>query len=80
MPFLGIFDQKYYIWVFLGYNLKRSIAIFEIRPLNLSKNASLTYTVNFGIGSSFSKVPGSTFPEDLGPGPDPLYKVCQKFP
>ena len=49
-------------------------------PLNLSKNPSLTYTVNFGIGSSFSKVPGSTFPEDLGPGPDPLYKVCQKFP
>ena len=28
---------------------------------------SLTHTVNFGIGSAFSK----------SPGPDPFYKVCR---
>ena len=37
---------------------------------------SLTHTVNFGIGSAFSKSPGSTFSEGLGLGPGPLYKVC----
>ena len=30
MPYLGIFYQKCLVWVFLGYNFKRTIAIFEI--------------------------------------------------
>ena len=33
MPYLGIFDQKYYIWVFLGHNFKRTIVIFQISTL-----------------------------------------------
>ena len=39
-------------------------------------NGSLTHTVNFDIGSTFSKGPGSAFSEGPGPGPAPLYKVC----
>ena len=35
--------------------------------LNLS-NMNLTHTVNFGIGSAFSKCPGSS----------PLHKVCHE--
>ena len=31
--------------------------------------------MNFGIGSAFSKGPGSAFSEVPGPGPGPLYKV-----
>ena len=34
--------------------------------------------MNFGIGFPFSKGLGSAFSEGLGPGPDPLYKICQK--
>ena len=30
MPYLGIFYQKCLVWVFSGYNFKRTIAIFEI--------------------------------------------------
>ena len=37
---------------------------------------SLTDTVNFGIGSAFSKGQGSAFSEGPCPGPGPLYKVC----
>ena len=42
---------------------------------------SLIHTVNFGIGSTFSKGPGSAFSEDPGPGPGPgpLYKVSRFF-
>ena len=39
---------------------------------------SLTHAVNFGIGSAFSKDPGSSFSEGPGPGLGPLYKVCPK--
>ena len=41
------------------------------------RNESLTHTVNFGIGSAFSKALGSTFSEGLDPGPSQLYKVCR---
>ena len=34
-PYLGIFDQKCLIWVFLGKNFKKPIAIFEISALKL---------------------------------------------
>ena len=33
MPYLGIFDQKCYILVFLGHNFKKTIVIFEISTL-----------------------------------------------
>ena len=33
MPYLGNFDQKYLIWVFLGEIFKKTIAIFEISTL-----------------------------------------------
>ena len=39
-----------------------------ISTLDFFKNESLTHTVNFCIGSAFSKGPGL--------GPRPLYKVC----
>ena len=68
MPYLGIF----------GLEFKKTIVIFEINTLQFVKNESLTHTVNFGIGSAFSKGPGSAFSEDSGPGPGPLYKVCLK--
>ena len=47
--------------------------------LKFIKNEFLTHPMNFGIGSAFSKCPGSTFSEGPGPGPGPgpLYKVCR---
>ena len=33
MPYLGIFDQKCLIWVFLGKVLRKNIFIFEISTL-----------------------------------------------
>ena len=35
MPYLGVFDQKCLIWVFLGKNFKNTIVIFEISTLKL---------------------------------------------
>ena len=66
MPYLGMF----------GIEFQKSIVIFEISTLEFVKNESFTHTMNFGIGSAFSKGLGSTFSE--GPGTDPvsLYKVC----
>ena len=51
----------------MGQNFKKIIVIFEISILEFVKSESLTHTVNFGIGPAFSE----------GPGPGPLYKVCQ---
>ena len=61
-----------------GLEFEKTIVIFEISTLRFIISESLTHTVNFGIGSAFSKSPGSTFSKDpgLGPGPGPLYKVC----
>ena len=33
MPYFGIFDKKFFIWVFLGKNVKRTIIRFEISTL-----------------------------------------------
>ena len=63
MPYLGIF----------GLEFQKTIVIFEISTLEFVKYESLTHTVNFGIGSAFSKDPWSVFSEGLGP----LYKVCR---
>ena len=62
MPYLGIF----------GLEFQKTIIIFEISTLEFVKNESLTHTMNFGIGSAFSKGPMSAFSE----GPGPLYKAC----
>ena len=60
----------------IGIEFLKNIVIFEISTLKLVKNEFLTRTVNFDIGSAFSKGLGSTLSEGLGPGPGPLYKVC----
>ena len=63
MPYLGVF----------GLELQKLLSYWKSAPSNLSKNESLTHTMNFGIGCAFSKGPGSAFSE----GPGPLYKVCR---
>ena len=62
-----------------GLEFHKSIVIFEISTLEFVKNESLIYTVNFGIGSGFSKDSGSAFSEGPSPGPGPLYKVCRFY-
>ena len=46
---------------FLGQNFKKLLSYFKSAPSNLSKNVALTDTVDFRIGSAFSKGPGSLF-------------------
>ena len=65
MPYFGIFG------------LKKLLSYLKSAPSNLSKMSLLTHTVNFGTGSAFSKFPGSAFSKGPGPGPGPLFKVCQ---
>ena len=62
MPYLGIF------WL----EFQKAIVIFEF-----VKSEFLTHTMNFGIGSAFSKGVGSAFSEGPGPGWGLLYKVCR---
>ena len=45
MLYLGIF----------GLEFSKTIVIFEISTLKFVKHESLTHTVNFGVGSAFSK-------------------------
>ena len=66
MPDLGI----------LGLEFLKTIVIFEISTLKLFSEDSLTHTVNFGIGSAFSKGPGFAFSEGPSTDPGPFYKVC----
>ena len=51
--------------------------MFGIGIIEFVKIESLTYTVDFGIGSTFSKGPGPAFSEGPGPGPGLLYNVCR---
>lgn len=67
IPYLGIFGMRFW----------KIIIIFEISPLEIVKNESSTYTVDFVIGSALSNGPGSAFSED--PCLGPLYKVCPIF-
>ena len=60
MPYLGIFG------------LEKTIVIFEISTLRFVKNESLSRTMNFDLGSAFSKGLGSAFSEGPGPSPGPL--------
>ena len=64
------------VWVFLGYNLKKTIVIFEIITLKFVKNGFLTHTGNFRIGSAFSNRLGLAFSQGPGRGLGPPYKVC----
>ena len=66
MPYVSIFRRE--CW--------ETIVIFEVSILEFVKSKFLADTVNFEIGSTFSKSPGSTVPQGLGPGPGLLYKVC----
>ena len=69
MPHLGIF----------GLEFEKSHVQFEISTLKFVKSEWLFHTVNFGIGSAFSKDPESVFSEGPGSGLGlvPLYKVCR---
>ena len=74
MPKVGTKNALFeYFW----YRTLKTIVIFEISTLRLVKYESLTHRVNFDISSAFSKGPGIAF--SVGPGPGPLYKVCQQF-
>ena len=45
--------------------------------LKFVTSESLTHTLNFGIGSTFSNGPGFAFSESPGLCPCPFYKVCR---
>ena len=63
MPYLGIFGLEFFI-----------------SALEFVKNEFfLTHTVNFGIGTTYSKGTGSAFSEVPSPGLGPLYKVSQFY-
>ena len=38
IPYLGIFDPKCLIWVFLNKNFRKAIVIFEINTIKFGKN------------------------------------------
>ena len=40
-PYLGIFDQKCFVWVFLGKNFEKTIVIFEISTLKFSEKTKI---------------------------------------
>ena len=51
--------------------------MFEISTLEFVENEFLTNTVNFDIGSTFSKRRGTAFSQVRGQVPGPLYKLCR---
>ena len=65
-PYLGI------VWL----EFQKNSVVFEISSLAFVKNEFFTHRVNFIIGPIFSKGPGSTFSQGLGPGPRSIYNVC----
>ena len=76
MPKFGTKSALFsYFWARISKNYCH---IWYPAPSNLSKNESLTHKVNFGIGSAFSKGPGSSLSKGTGPDPGPLYKVWWK--
>ena len=60
--------SKFFDLSIFGQEFGKSIAFFEISILTFLKNEFLTNTVNFGIGSAFSKGPGSAFFDCPDPG------------
>lgn len=59
---------------------KKTIAIFAMHLRVYQKWFFLTIIVNFGIGSVFSKGPGSAFTEGLVTGPGLFYKIYLAHP
>ena len=76
MSYFWYFWPKMHCLGIFGLEFENNIVIFEISTLKFVENEFLTHTVNFGIGSAFSKSPGSPFSEGPGPGLGPLYEVC----
>ena len=73
MPISGTENALFgYSWT----RILKNYVIFEINTLEFVKIEVLTHTVNFCIGSLFSKGSVSAFSEGPGPGPDSLCKVC----
>ena len=70
------FWTKNALFGYFGLEFQKTIVIFEISTLEFAKIESLTYTMNFDIGSVFSEGPRSAFSE----GPGSLYKVCHPEP
>ena len=73
----GLFDlgpKILYLGIF-RLEFRKPTVVFEISTIE-----SLTHTVNFDIGSTFSKGPVSAFSEVPGPGAGRLYKICLSFP
>ena len=69
--------MSYFIFGYIGARiLKNYCHIWYLHP-RICKHEFLTHTINFGMGSTFSKGLGSAFSEDPDPGPGPLYKVCR---
>ena len=68
--YLNLGPKMLYLGIF-GLECKNVIVI----TLKFVKIESLTHAVNCGIGSAFSKSPGSTFSDGSRPDPGPLYKV-----
>ena len=64
------------IWGIFRLEFLKIIVIFEINTLKVVISEFLNHTVDFGIGSAFSKGRGSIFSVGPGPGSGPLYKVC----
>ena len=62
--------------VIFGLEFQKTVVIFEISTFKFVKTESLTHTVNFGIGTTFSKGPASPFSGGPGTGTGLLYKVC----
>ena len=62
--------------VIFGLEFQKTVVIFEISTFKFVKTESLTHTVNFGIGTTFSKGPASPFSGGTGTGTGLLYKVC----
>ena len=63
-----------YFWATILYKV---LSHLKSAPVKFVKNESLTHTVNFDMGSAFSKVPRSAFSKGSGMGLGPLYKVCR---
>ena len=62
--------------VIFGLEFQKTVVICQISTFKFVKTESLTHTVNFGIGTTFFKGPGSPFSGGPGTGTGLLYKVC----
>ena len=61
MPYLGIFDQKCLIWVFLGQNFEKLLSYLKPSPSNLSKVSLQLVQLILVQGPLFLKFRGPLF-------------------